>query len=233
MSNIEYTSQYGQDKFVIENVYKQMTYGFFVEIGAVDGKMLSNTYCLEKNYNWEGICIEPNPHNYKKLIQNRNCICSDVVVSTENGQCDFFAIDDEENKNQGLSCFSSIGEPKDLWVYENENRDRPVIYSKIQKIKCGLYSLFEQLNAPKMVHYLSIDTECNEYEILKQYFEDEYIKNDIGWRRRIPVISVEHNYDLNKKQKLKELMEQYHYVLASEAFIDDIYIHKIYHKLLS
>jgi hypothetical protein len=34
----QYYSQFGQDKFIIENVFKKMTDGFFVDIGAAFGK---------------------------------------------------------------------------------------------------------------------------------------------------------------------------------------------------
>ena len=53
-------SQLGQDLDVIKH-YNFKENGFFVEIGANDGISLSNTYLLEKKYNWKGLCIEPLP----------------------------------------------------------------------------------------------------------------------------------------------------------------------------
>lgn len=40
--------------------------GFFLDIGAHDGIELSNTYVLEKKYNWSGICVEANPYSFKQ-----------------------------------------------------------------------------------------------------------------------------------------------------------------------
>ena len=59
-------SQIGQDKRVLD-FYQNKKNGYFVEVGANDGKRLSNTYLLEKDYNWKGICIEPVPSLLKKL----------------------------------------------------------------------------------------------------------------------------------------------------------------------
>ena len=52
-------SQCGQDKFLVENIFKEKRNGFFVDVGAHDGVYISNTAVFEKEYSWSGICIEP------------------------------------------------------------------------------------------------------------------------------------------------------------------------------
>ena len=42
----------------------------FVELGALDGKTLSNTYMLERCFGWHGLLIEGSPQNFEKLKQN-------------------------------------------------------------------------------------------------------------------------------------------------------------------
>ena len=41
--------------------------GTFVELGALDGVQLSNTFMLERCFNWSGLLIEANPDNFKQL----------------------------------------------------------------------------------------------------------------------------------------------------------------------
>lgn len=65
---MQYYSQYGQDEFLDQKVFKQKKNGFFVEVGVCDAIRLSNTYFLENVRNWTGLCIEPNPIQYAKLL---------------------------------------------------------------------------------------------------------------------------------------------------------------------
>jgi hypothetical protein len=52
------TSQLRQDLFVLTEL-NFMRDGFFVEFGATNGQDLSNSYILEKEFNWKGILSEP------------------------------------------------------------------------------------------------------------------------------------------------------------------------------
>jgi hypothetical protein len=45
--------------------------GFFLEVGAYDGLLFSNTVDLEINLNWRGILIEPDFNQYIKCVKNR------------------------------------------------------------------------------------------------------------------------------------------------------------------
>jgi hypothetical protein len=78
-------SQIGQDLEVLR-FYNYKKNGFFIEIGASDGILLSNTYLLERNYNWRGICVEPIPSNYELLCKNRprSFYCNNPVYSKSN-----------------------------------------------------------------------------------------------------------------------------------------------------
>lgn len=57
---LEYAkSELGQDILAL-NLSNFKNNGYFIEIGAGDGKTFSNTYLLEKKLNWKGILVEPN-----------------------------------------------------------------------------------------------------------------------------------------------------------------------------
>jgi FkbM family methyltransferase len=83
-----YYSQSNQDKWVLQTLSSKEG-GVFVDIGAYDGVQTSNTYILEKQYNWSGICIEANLQAYQKLVQNRKSINIYGAVTNYNGECSF------------------------------------------------------------------------------------------------------------------------------------------------
>ncbi len=66
----------------------------FVDVGARDGIFISNTYILEKDYGWSGICIEPHPELFKMLEKNRKTKCLNVAVADvdERGETFKFAM---------------------------------------------------------------------------------------------------------------------------------------------
>jgi len=65
-------SQHGEDRWLSENL-NLPHHGTFVEVGAADGRALSNTLWLEER-GWHGIVIEPDERQYPALLRNRRCI---------------------------------------------------------------------------------------------------------------------------------------------------------------
>jgi len=65
-------SQLGQDLWVLNKLNHKQN-GFFIEIGAHNGIDLSNTYLMETEYSWKGICVECNKNIIQELKKNRNC----------------------------------------------------------------------------------------------------------------------------------------------------------------
>jgi FkbM family methyltransferase len=141
-------SQLGQDNWILSNFDKDYK-GFFVEIGAADGKLLSNSLLLEEN-NWTGICVEPEPGPFKNLKTVRTSDNYNYCILDYDGVCKF--------KQNGL------------WstVLEKHTGDTPCI---------TLLSLLKLANAPKIIDYLSIDVEGSEYDIIREFpFDDYFIK---------------------------------------------------------
>lgn len=53
-------SQSEQDQ-IVSRLLKQKRHGYFVDLAANDARKWSNSLALERDFGWEGLCIEPNP----------------------------------------------------------------------------------------------------------------------------------------------------------------------------
>ncbi|MDP6579022.1 MAG: hypothetical protein QF681_00080 [Vicinamibacterales bacterium] len=66
-------SQAGEDGIIREIVRRlQLSDGWFVELGAGDGVLFSNTYALRRN-GWRGVGIESDPDRFVALQQIAAC----------------------------------------------------------------------------------------------------------------------------------------------------------------
>ena len=66
-----YYSQCGEDAFLNNNFFKNRKNGTYIELGALDGVLYSNTKFFQDTLNWSGVLIEPHPHKFKLLEKNR------------------------------------------------------------------------------------------------------------------------------------------------------------------
>jgi FkbM family methyltransferase len=192
-------SQEAQDLKVLLH-YKLKKNGYFLEIGASDGIKFSNTYLLEKEYGWSGICVEPIKDDYEKLILNRNCHCSNNAVYAISGEKLEFDIC-EYNLLSGIN--------KCINRYNGVSIKEKVIVETI-----SFNDLLEKYNAPKFIEYLSLDTEGSEYEILSAFDFEKY---------KIGLIHVEHNFEEPKRNWIKELLLKNGYKYIGEFKQDDFY----------
>jgi FkbM family methyltransferase len=201
-------SQLGQDLEVV-SFYDEKKDGYFIEIGASDGIYLSNTYLLEIQYNWKGICVEPIPEKYIKLIENRpNSICYDNAIYHSSDIIMDFDIANNFDVLSGISIY--LGDVEHLKKEIDKNK------STIKVKTLSLNDLLEQSNAPTFIEYLSLDTEGSEYEILKPF---NFKKYTFG------LIHVEHNYVEPRRSNIRNLLVSNNYVYIGENEFDDMYKH--------
>jgi FkbM family methyltransferase len=136
-----FESQIGQDKWVCE-FFKYKREGFFIDIGANDGKWLSNTYYLERVLDWTGICVEPGITPFNRLKVNRTCVCIQKLVADMNCSTEFYELD---YKNS---------EPiKDGYMVEMIRLDK----------------LMSGYDIPKVIDYVSIDTDGYDFRVLSSF----------------------------------------------------------------
>lgn len=192
----QYHSQLGQARWVLEEVFPGVKGGYFVEVGSGDGELLSNTWTLELN-GWEGVCIDPFPTN----MGRRSCqLFREVVYSSAGKTIEFRPI--------GL-----LGGIEDHISSGTEQRDAPSGTVSLQTVT--LDDLLERANAPSYIHYLSIDVEGAELEVLKGFSLDRY---------KVGAFTIEHGYEEPKRTEIRTLLEKNGYRLAQSRHWDDWYL---------
>lgn len=168
------TAQLHQDIWVIAET-KRKRGGFFVEIGAFDGVEHSNTYLLEKELGWTGILVEPNPELHSLIRERRTAALSTAAVYSKSTEVDFVSV-----RDAGVLSGIAVHAFEDM--HAEFRRKNSSVFSVVATT---LQELLEQYDAPKVIDYLSVDTEGSEYEILAAFDFDKF---------DIRLLSVEHNF---------------------------------------
>jgi FkbM family methyltransferase len=191
-------SQIYQDIFVyfFSNL---KTNGYFVEIGAADGITISNTYLLEKKFYWDGIICEPNPIHKFSNLTNRNAVLDTNIIDYKDFNNKYFYMNDD-------TFNSSINKKKNY-------------IKKIYLKTISLNSLLKKYNSPKNIDYISIDTEGNEYSILRNFNFKKY---------NVKIFTIEHNFNNSKRSNILNIMNKNNYIRVFQklSYMDDWYIKK-------
>lgn len=195
-------AQLGQDVWVLEHCEFKRD-GFFVEFGATNGILLSNSYLLETAFGWSGICAEPNPTFFVQLERNRTCKVSPDCIAGETGETVNFIAADE---------YGGIADYADDDMHATKRQAYADGGHVLELTTISLHDFLIKHDAPRTIDYLSIDTEGSEYEILETFPFDKW---------DIRLITVEHNFT-PMRDKIESLLTAQGYV-RTEAKWDDWY----------
>ncbi|MFD1951722.1 FkbM family methyltransferase [Sphingomonas arantia] len=181
--------------------------GYFVEVGAGDGKLISNTYLLEKTFGWSGLVVEASPAFLPALQRHRDCrIATDCVLGVSGRQVTFRCTAEPE--------FSAISDSSDDLHQPRRAED----YTEIHLTTISLNDLLQREGCPTTIDYLSLDIEGVEFEVLQTF--------DFT-RTRINCLTVEHNWT-DERAQIHELLTGVGFVRVFEHFSqwDDWYVHR-------
>merc|ERR1719199_967285 len=96
-------SQIGADRFVMKATGHKKN-GFFIEAGASDGVSASNTFLLERQLGWTGLCVEPLTNDFQMLRLSRpGCIVDNSVLGARNGDTISFVESDGDKLLSGVA----------------------------------------------------------------------------------------------------------------------------------
>ncbi len=196
-------SQHAQDHLVLE-LLGGLRGGFFLDSGAADGVVASNTLLLERHYGWRGICVEPDAAFFAALVRNRTSHCVNCCLYDRDGTVEFVHA-------SYLSGIREAYEPQHLRLVTRIHGER---LRTTRRPARTIRSVLREHNAPPVIDYWSLDTEGSELTILQSFpFEDYAFR----------VLTVEHNRGPMQEQ-IRAFLETRGYSRFRTLDIDDCYV---------
>ena len=195
--------QHREDAY-IETLFPQLNNGICIEVGAYDGISLSNSLHFEEK-GWRSLCIEPIPLSFEKCKKIRK-ECYQCCIAENDMEDKEFSI---FHLNDNLCAISSL-EPDERLIESHQHLITQV--SKCMVKVRSLNSLLEELNFPKEIDFISIDTENTELSVLKGINFSVY---------NIKLLVIENNYD---EPFCEDYLKQFGYKKIHRIAVNDFFM---------
>ena len=209
-------SQSGEDKFLNEHIFKNKRGGFFLELGACDGVLYSNTKFYEETLGWSGILIEPQPQFFNAIAKNRpnskayNCAIIDSDRPLEMKVRAWL----HEGDPVGTLTDASFDSHLEHW--HSEQSAGILINTR------RLDDILHECNVNE-IHLFSLDVEGSEYEVLQT----------MDWSIPVGVFIIEMLQENEAKNVLcRDLLKQHNFTYYCEMGGNEIWLGEKYREMI-
>jgi len=202
-------SQFGQDLFLDRWFFKSHRDGVFVDVGAYDGVMGSNTYYFERCLGWRGVAFEANSDVLADLTRNRSCEIIDGCAYAYDGTVDFVALTETPRMSTKPPLLAPLNAASIMFDGRHAGTMLSGIESHLQErsrisrgerelkvrrstrsVRCFRIDTVLRRLEIRVVDFLDIDVEGAEYEVLQGLDFDAIHVNVISveWNPRFPEV---------------------------------------------
>jgi FkbM family methyltransferase len=203
-----------RDDVILNRLFPKDT-GFFVDVGASDPVVGSNTWALYSQ-GWSGITIEPLPSVYAKCVAQRTRgICLNVAVGEAEGEISLFQFGDGAGHS---TCDRARAE-----ALQRELGDQ---FSEIKVPVRTLGSIFAEYAGGVEIDFVSIDAEGAEASILRSAQLDQFRPKLILIEAMAPFRQVD------VSQEASAILDEYNYVLGYEDGLNKFFVAREHSALL-
>jgi hypothetical protein len=158
-------SQAAQDWCLVHQVFRFRQQGFYLDLAANDAIEASNTYALDRLYNWSGLCIEPLERHHAGLLRHRTCSLAQAVVGS-GGPATFLHAPNFHEQ-------SGLAGPQHTWTANSSDR----AWRRERVMTVPLLHLLRMARAPRTIDYFSLDCEGCEHDVMRSF---PWEHHDIG-----------------------------------------------------
>jgi Methyltransferase FkbM domain len=199
----QWFSQFRQDELV-SRLLQGKRNGYFIDLAANDAVRISNTYALETSFDWNGLCIEPNPV-YWTGLSYRKCHVVAAIVGNQTMEEISFRYP-RAKAPQGGILGQQFDNKSDQW---NEGHPR---------FSVSLLDIFERFHVPPVIDYISLDIEGAEDQVMSSFPFARYRFDLMSVERPSPNLSnllLSHGYQLLTTIKNVDTLWGHHSILQS------------------
>lgn len=205
-------SQSSEESYLWKNFFFQRTGGSFLEMGALDGILYSNTLALDTLLGWRGVLIEASPSSYGLLQKHRP---TQIVINA--AVCDEIRtvhyMDVESTAVRGILEFMAPS-----FVKQWHPSYRPDQIDQYPSIPCVPLDRLLGLYGFHHINFFSLDVEGAELQVLKA-LDFSVISFDV-----IVVEADEHNK--TKNVAVVELLDRAGYKLHEHFRRNDWFVRR-------
>lgn len=168
--------------------------GTFLDIGANDGKTLSNTRFLAEG-GWKGDLVEPSPSAYKWLRHQcvEGCRTFNMAINTFDGECDFYESGEHLRVGDVALLSTLIESELTRWKKSGETFQK-------MKVKCVTFETFYLMAGEPTYDMISIDCEGLDYNILTQIDLD---------KTGTKLLVIEYNADKDVQKRVEQYCSKF------------------------
>ncbi len=206
---------------IYEKYFGYPSYGTFVEVGAFDGQMVSNTSCLS-DLGWGGVYIEPIYQYYLRCVErhknNKNVAVLNCAVGKE-----------ETTKNIYVSdaLTTMIDEYPDMYRQMDVFSDCNMQFVPATCEQFRLETILKDLNISQNFDILVVDVEGKETEVFESFDID-------FWKPKMMIVELADNHPefqiynnvINDHRKLRKFIKSKDYLEIYSDHINTIFVDK-------
>lgn len=199
-----YQAQHGEDAW-LERYFNGKKDGFFVEVGAYDGVVLSNTYFFE-SIGWTGVLIEPDAAKAAKCRANRpgsrvfECA---AVASPAVNEITFYSV-------AGGEVYSTMNMTP---AHQKRLKEYDLGYSETRVAAMTLDAVLTAAGA-QQIDFVTIDVEEGEIDVLRGFDIER-------WKPAVVIIETAHRF---RSADVRRYFTRHGYVFRDSLGVNDIYV---------
>jgi FkbM family methyltransferase len=153
-------AQHGEDAQLAAR-FGQKRGGYFVEVGALDGEKLSNTFYFEKELGWTGVLVEADPNQAEACRRTRPASFVSNRAACAPGSPASVTLEVADGKEE----FSTLSPNR---VYAGLLKERNIVTHGIDVPTATLDEILAEAGT-KDIDFVTIDVEGHELDVLRGF----------------------------------------------------------------